>query len=192
MIDVYAYQSTYNDFIGGVVVLQSNISGPTSALGLLATPTRQAYSISVNQTQEIKVQGWGISMEYVLPKNFSFTANAFSDEIKDVPVGFATYFNAPKYRVNLGLSNSGLFFKNRLGGSVVYRWQESFFYEGTFGAGDVPSFGNVDAVVTYRIPKQKAMLKVGATNLWNKYYRTGWGAPSIGGLYYVSYSFNVL
>ena len=192
LIDVYAYQSTYNDFIGGVVVLQSNISGPTSALGLLATPTRQAYSISVNQTQEIKVQGWGISMEYVLPKNFSFTANAFSDEIKDVPVGFATYFNAPKYRVNLGLSNSGLFFKNRLGGSVVYRWQESFFYEGTFGAGDVPSFGNVDAVVTYRIPKQKAMLKVGATNLWNKYYRTGWGAPSIGGLYYVSYSFNVL
>ena len=192
LIDVYAYQSTYNDFIGGVVVLQSNISGPTSALGLLATPTRQAYSISVNQTQEIKVQGWGISMEYVLPKNFSFTANAYSDEIKDVPVGFATYFNAPKYRVNLGLSNSGLFFKNRLGGSVVYRWQESFFYEGTFGSGDVPSFGTVDAAVTYRLPKQKAMLKFGATNLWNKYFRTGWGAPSVGGLYYVSYSFNVL
>ena len=192
LVDVYAYQSKYNDFIGGTVVLQSNVSGATSSLGLLSANTRQAYSISVNQTQEIKVQGWGASIEYLLPKNFTLTANAYSDEIKDVPVGFATYFNAPKYRVNVGLSNSGLFFKNRLGGSVMYRWQESFFYEGTFGAGTIPSYATMDAVASYKIPKHKAVVKLGATNLWNKYYTSGWGAPSIGGLYYVSYSFNVL
>ena len=192
LIDVYAYQSTYNDFIGGVVVLQSNLSGPTSALGLLSANTRQAYSISVNQSQEIKVQGWGASVEYLLPKNFALNVNAFSDEIKDVPAGFATYFNAPKYRVNVGLSNTGLLLKNRLGGSIMWRWQDAFFYEGTFGAGTVPSYTTVDAALTYRIPKHKALVKLGATNLWNKYFTTGWGAPSIGGLYYVSYGFNVL
>lgn len=192
LIDVYAYQSTYNDFIGGVVVLQSNIGGPTSALGLLSGNTRQAYSIAVNQSQEIKVQGWGASVEYLLPKNFSVTANAFSDEISNVPTGFATYFNAPKYRLNFGISNSGLLLKNRLGGSIMWRWQDDFFYEGTFGAGIVPSFTTVDAVITYRIPKHKALVKLGANNLWNKYFTTGWGAPSIGGLYYISYGFNVL
>jgi outer membrane receptor protein involved in Fe transport len=192
LIDVYAYQSKYNDFIGGAVVLQSNLTGATSPLGLLSSSTRQAYSISVNQTQEIKVTGWGASLEYLLPKNFSVTANVYSDEIGDVPVGFATYFNSPKYRVNVGLTNTGLFMKNRLGGSIVYHWQESFMYEGTFGAGQIPAYSTVDAVISYKIPQYKSMVKIGATNLWNKYYNTGWGAPSIGGLYYISYGFNVL
>lgn len=191
IVDAYYYHSNYNDFIGGVVVLQSKVSGPTSALGLLSSSTRQPYSISVNQTQEIKVSGWGLSLEYKLPKNFSLTGNVFSDEISNVPTGFATYFNSPKYRVNVGISNSGLFFKNRLGGSLVYRWQDDFFYEGTFGAGTIPSYGVVDAMLSYSIPKEKSVIKLGATNLWNKYYRTGWGAPQVGGLYYISFGYNL-
>jgi outer membrane receptor protein involved in Fe transport len=82
--------------------------------------------------------------------------------------------------------------KNRLGGSIVYHWQESFMYEGTFGAGQIPAYSTVDAAISYKIPQYKSMVKIGATNLWNKYYNTGWGAPSIGGLYYISYGFNVL
>jgi len=35
------------------------------------------------------------------------------------------------------------------------------------------------------------MIKVGATNLFNKYYRSGFGSAQIGGIYYVSYAFNV-
>jgi len=191
IVDAYYYHSNYNDFIGSVVVLQSKVAGPTSALGLLSASTRQPYSISVNQTQEIKVSGWGLSLEYKLPKNFSLTGNVFSDEISNVPTGFATYFNSPKYRVNVGISNSGLFFKNRLGGSLVYRWQDDFFYEGTFGAGTIPSYGVVDAMLSYSIPKEKSVIKLGATNLWNKYYRTGWGAPQVGGLYYISFGYNL-
>lgn len=191
IIDAYYYHSEYNDFIGGVVVLQSKSSGPTSPLGLLSSTTRQAYSISVNQSQKIKVNGWGLSLEYMLPKNFSLTGNVFSDEISNVQQGFATYFNAPKYRFNIGINNSGLFFKNRLGGSLVYRWQDDFFYEGTFGAGTMPSYGVVDAMLSYKIPENKTTIKLGATNLWNKYYRTGWGAPQVGGLYYVSFGYNL-
>ena len=192
LVDVYAYQSSYNNFIGNVIVLQSNTTGAAAPLGLLSGSTRQAYSISVNQSQEIKVQGWGASVETLLPKNFALSANVFSDQMSDVPAGFATYFNAPKYRVNIGLTNSGLFFNNRLGGSINYRWQDSYFYEGTFGAGTVPAFATIDAVATYKIPQHKAIIKLGATNLWNKYYTTSWGAPKIGGLYYISYGFNVL
>ncbi|MCZ2222412.1 MAG: carboxypeptidase-like regulatory domain-containing protein [Chitinophagales bacterium] len=190
-IDAYYYNSNYDDFIGGVIVLQSKISGPTSPLGLLNATTRQPYSISVNQSQKIKVNGWGISLDYKLPKNFSLTGNVFSDEISNVPKGFATYFNTPKYRFNIGINNSGLFFKGRLGGSLVYRWQDDFFYEGTFGAGNMPSYGVVDGMLSYSIPENKTTIKLGATNLWNKYYRTGWGAPQVGGLYYISFGYNL-
>ena len=108
-----------------------------------------------------------------------------------MPTGFASYFNAPKYRLNLGLSNSGLFDKGRLGGSLIYRWQDKFFYEGTFGAGDLPAFGTIDAVLSYKIPQNKSIIKAGGTNILNKYYRTGWGAPRVGALYYISYGFNL-
>jgi hypothetical protein len=36
------------------------------------------------------------------------------------------------------------------------------------------------------------MLKIGATNLLNEYYRSAVGNPGIGGLYYVSFAYGVL
>lgn len=186
LVDAYVYTSDYQDFITGVTVVQSaNGTIP----GLITN--RNIYNISVNSPTKVKTQGWGLSLEYLLPKNFSVTANVYSDEIKNVPQGFATYFNAPKYRFNVGVNNSGWLFGNRLGGSVIYRWQDAFFYEGTFGAGNIPAYGVVDAVLTYKLPKVKSIVKVGGTNIWNKYYRTGWGAPQVGGLYYFSYGYNL-
>lgn len=186
MVDAYVYNADTKDFISSVTVVQS----PNGLLSGFATG-RNAYNISVNSPTTVKTQGWGLSLEYMLPKNFSVIANVYSDEIKDVPAGFATYFNAPKYRYNLGLSNSGLLDDGKLGGSLIYRWQDKFFYEGTFGAGDLPSFGTVDAVLTYKIPQYKSIVKAGGTNIFNTYYRTGWGAPRVGALWYVSYGFNL-
>jgi hypothetical protein len=36
------------------------------------------------------------------------------------------------------------------------------------------------------------MIKVGGTNIFNRYYQTAYGSPAIGGLYYVSFAYNVL
>jgi hypothetical protein len=36
------------------------------------------------------------------------------------------------------------------------------------------------------------MVKVGGTNIMNHYYRTAFGNPAIGGLYYVSFAYNIL
>jgi outer membrane receptor protein involved in Fe transport len=49
----------------------------------------------------------------------------------------------------------------------------------------------VDAMVSYKFPAQKVLLKLGATNLLNQYYRDGFGNSTIGGLYYVSIGYNV-
>ena len=79
----------------------------------------------------------------------------------------------------------------RYGFGVVVRTQQEFLYEGTFGTGTLPGFTTVDAMVSYKFPKLKSLLKVGGTNIFNNYFRTGFGSPAVGGLYYVSFAYNV-
>ncbi len=190
LIDVYAYWGRYKDFLSSVVAIQSR-NTTFNPFDLLNANTRIAYSVSVNAPGEVSTSGWGASVEYLLPKNFSFTGNLYHDQIGALPTGFVSYFNTPKYRVNMALNNSGFGKDKRYGFSIQYRWANSFLYEGTFGTGVVPYMRTVDAMVSYKLPATKSMIKVGGTNIFNNYYRSGWGNPSIGALYYVSYGWNV-
>ena len=191
LIDVYAYWGRYKDFLSSVTAIQSR-NAVFSPADLLNANTRIGYSISVNAPGEVNTSGWGASAEYMMPNNFSFSGNMYHDRIGELPAGFVSYFNTPKYRVNMALNNSGFGKDKRYGFSIVYRWQNSFYYEGTFGVGMVPWVRTVDAMVSYKLPSTKSMIKIGGTNIFNKYYRTGWGNPQIGGLFYVSYGWNVL
>jgi outer membrane receptor protein involved in Fe transport len=198
LIDIYAYWAKYKDFLGGVNVIQSNNGSPAGLIGYNpnftpgnAALTRNIYSVSVNQTTDVTTNGWGASVEYLLPKNFSISGNVYSDVIGPTPSGFVTYFNTPKYRGNAAFNNSGFGPKNLFGFSVVYRWLQGFHYDGTFAAGEVPAYKTLDAMVSMKLPKTKSLIKIGGTNILNKYYRTGYGNPQIGGLYYISFGWNV-
>lgn len=193
LIDVYAYWAKYKDFLSSVTVLQARTapSGPASFFDVLDANKRIAYSISVNSPGDVKTNGWGASVEYLLPRNFSVSGNLYSDNIGDLPAGYVSYFNTPKYRVNMAFNNSGFGKDGRYGFSIVYRWTNTFNYEGTFGAGHMPYTRTVDAMISYKLPSTKSLIKIGGTNIFNKYYRTGWGNPQIGGLYYVSFGWNV-
>lgn len=193
LIDVYAYWASYKDFLSGVTVIQARNAptGPASFFDVLDANKRIGYSISVNTPGNVKTNGWGASAEYLLPKNFSISGNLYSDMIGDLPAGFISYFNTPKYRVNMAFNNTGFGKGDRFGFSMVFRWTDKFRYEGTFGAGEMPSVNTLDAMVSYKLPATKSLIKVGATNMLNNYYRTGWGNPQIGGLYYVSFGWNV-
>lgn len=189
LIDAYVYNSRYQNFISGVTVLQSR--GSFNPMNLLFESSRIAYSISTNAPGEVTVRGWGASADLLLAKNFTLGANIYSDEIGDLPPGFVSYFNTSKYRTNITFANSGFGKDNRFGFNLVYRNVSDFFYEGTFGTGQMPGYNTLDGQVSYKFPAIKTLMKVGGTNLLNKYYRTGWGNPAIGGLYYVSFAYNV-
>ncbi len=189
LVDAYMYNSRYQNFISGVTVIQSR--GSYNPMNLLFESSRIAYSISTNAPGEVTVKGWGASADLLLPKNFTLGANIYSDEIGDLPTGFVSYFNTSKYRTNITFANSGFGKDNRLGFNLVYRNVSDFFYEGTFGTGQMPGYTTLDGQVSYKFPAIKTIMKVGGTNLLNKYYRTGWGNPAIGGLYYVSFAYNV-
>jgi outer membrane receptor protein involved in Fe transport len=195
-VDAYYYFSKYNDFLGRIAVGQSgNVSygngasvGTASPVDLLNPLITRNLSYIQNTDQEVKAVGWGISLEYQLPRNFTIYGNVFSDELKDVPAGVVTSFNAPKYRYNIGLRNENVY--RNIGMNFVWKWQDENFYEGTFATGTLPAFGTLDGQISYRLPKTKSLFRIGATNILNQYNRTGYGNPYIGGLYYVSYGYN--
>lgn len=188
LVDAYAYYSVYKNFVATIGVAQSGTGAPT-ATDLYSPFTTRNVSYVQNAAEDVKAIGWGVSAEYQLGRGFNLYGNVFSDKLQDVPSGFVSFFNAPLYRWNLGLRNDNVY-KN-IGFNVVVKWQDNNYYEGTFVSGTLPYFTWVDAQVTYRVPKTKSVFRVGGTNLGNSYYRTGFGSPYVGGLYYVSYGYNL-
>jgi outer membrane receptor protein involved in Fe transport len=186
LVDAYFYYSQYQNFLVSEAVVQSQ-SGPN--FQLYSNFSSNSVSYVQNSTQTVKSTGWGIGLEYKLVKNYMLYGNVFSDVLKDVAPGDVTFFNAPKYRFNIGLRNDNVC-KN-IGFNTVVKWQDNNYYEGTFVSGTLPYFAWVDAQITYKPAKTKSTFRVGGTNLGNNYYRTGYGSPAVGGLYYVSYGYNL-
>lgn len=196
LVDAYGYYGQYKNFITRRLIIQPYIGDRTKLItdigaGLPPANLGNIYSIPVNTTSKVKTLGWGFSLDYRLPKGFQIGANVSSDELKDVPAGFKTYFSTPKYRTNVSFGNTGFAYKKRLGFNVTYRWQDKFSYESDFTNGEIPAIHSIDAQVSYKIPSAKTIIKLGANNIFNQYYTNGVGNAIIGGLYYVSIGYNI-
>jgi outer membrane receptor protein involved in Fe transport len=189
LLDAYFYYSKYDNFIVSTAVVQSQADGVDNRYQLYSNFSSNNVSYNQNSTRTVKTNGWGIGIEYKAFKNYMVYGNVFSDVLKDVAPGDVTFFNAPKYRFNIGLRNDNVC--NNIGFNIVAKWQDNNYYEGTFVSGTLPYFTWVDAQVTYKPAKTKSTFRVGGTNLGNNYYRTGYGSPAVGGLYYVSYGYNL-
>lgn len=186
LVDGYVYYSQYQDFLVSEAVVQSR-TGPNFELYSAYSSTNVSYV--QNSNDKVKSIGWGLGLEYQLIKKYVLYGNVFSDQLRDVDPSVVTFFNAPKYRFNIGLRNENVC--HNIGFNVVFKWQDNNYYEGTFVSGTLPYFGWWDAQVTYRPPTTKSTFRVGGTNLGNQYQRTGFGSPSVGGLYYISYGYNL-
>ncbi|MBO9202293.1 MULTISPECIES: TonB-dependent receptor [Niastella] len=191
LIDAYGYYSQYKDFLGRKAVGRGASADQSKAFAELASPfTTTNYSFIYNSSSTVKALGWGVSVNYNLKKGYQVGVNVSGDKLNDVEPGLVTFFNTPKVRFNATFGNEKINNSN-WGFNILYRWQDKMLWEGTFGSGEVASFGSLDGQVNYRLPKIKSMIKLGATNLLNKYYTTAFGNPSVGGLYYVSFGYNV-
>jgi outer membrane receptor protein involved in Fe transport len=188
LIDVYGYFGQYQDFLGRINTFQTttgiaaDITNPSKRIGI---------SVPNNSADKVKTYGFGFSVDYRLPSNFTVGANIASDVLKDVPTGFVAYFNAPKYKTNVTIANTGFGPKNRLGANVAYRWQQSYYYQGDFANGQLPDVHTLDAQISLKLPATKSMIKLGANNLLNQYYYNAIGNSQIGGLYYLSFGYNI-
>jgi outer membrane receptor protein involved in Fe transport len=185
LIDAYGYYGQYKDFLSRFNTRQ--FAGATPTPG----ESGQNISIVVNAPGKVTSFGWGASFDYRLPRNFLVGFNIASDELTNVPANFVAYFNAPKYKTNFNIGNAGFGPNKRIGANVTYKWQKSLFYQGDFANGQLPDVHTVDAQISYKLPATKSIIKLGANNLLNEYYYNAIGNSQIGGLYYVSFGFNV-
>ncbi|MEO6949966.1 MAG: TonB-dependent receptor [Ginsengibacter sp.] len=200
LVDLYGYYGIYNDFITRRLVAQS-VNGDVSVFKAASPDAIKAnlnnpalattYSVPTNVQDKVTTYGYGLSLTYSLPRNFTLSANATSDNLDNVPDGFVASFNTPKYRAGATFSNTGFGYQDRVGFNLTYRWQDDVQFQSDFATGLVPAFQTLDAQVSYKLPKEKVLLKLGGTNLLNQYYRNGFGNATIGGLYYVAIGYNL-
>ncbi|GAA4468207.1 TonB-dependent receptor [Nibrella saemangeumensis] len=205
LLDVNYYNSTYRNLISGQVIVQ-----PTGAT------TRNVYSLPTNYTKDVRTQGFGIGVDYLLPRNFTVGGNLSNNTLNTDGVtmfnkeknrnvlddGFMVGFNTPKYRYNLNFGNRNIS-NSGWGFNIVYRHQDAFYWQSSFIAPAarlaannqlmvVPAINTLDAQVSKRIPSIRSILKLGGSNILKQEYTTGIGNPTVGSMYYISLTFDEL
>ena len=214
-VDALYFHSNYAGFISTQTVYQP----ANGQLNDFMTNAYRTLQISTNSSNDIFVDGWAIGGTYTISRGFALSGNyahqvgtvtlrdlqgtivndnagnpIIKRKMSDsevVKIG-RNYFNSPENRYTVSLGNPQL--TARLGASIFFRWTDKMWYEQGITAGDawLPSWSSLDAQASYKMPLLKSVIKVGGTNILNKYYAQGYGLAQIGGLYYLSITFDEL
>ncbi len=208
IIDASAYYSTYNDFLANETVVAPlygnvdpdgdgviNLSDPETQQAILALQNEDfvGYQTYTNSDETVNSYGAAISVSTKVLDGFDLSANYTWSRLDFDVAGnpdFRTNFNTPEHKVKLGFGKTELF-KN-VGFNVAWRWSDNYFWEASFGDGEVPAFNVLDAQVNFKIPSLKTTIKAGASNLLADEYFTAFGTGYIGSQYYLSLTINNL
>ena len=209
-VDAYYYSNVYKNFSSDARVIQVTPEGATAlkglgvdpVVGLLSPQYRQVYSFPSSSIGKTTSNGWGLGLDYNLSKGFNLGVNVSQNVLKSadqsiIDDGNQISYNTPKYRYNITFGNRNIA-KSGIGFNLIFRHQDSFLWNSSFvstpdpSVSIVPAANVVDFQINKRLPSLKSVVKLGASNLFNKYYITSYGNPSIGGQYYVSLVFDEL
>ena len=203
LLDVSYYHGQYRDFLINQVVIRPNSPvlladgtvNPAAAADILTATNRQAFQLYTNAADRVSTDGASAGLTATLNRGYRLNANATWAQfnILDANPNNIPAFNTPRFKTNVLLSNDRL--TNRMGFSVAWHWQEAFDWYGTFNEnrpGRIPAYSLLDAQVSYRVPSLKTTLKAGASNLTNNYVVQAYGSPAVGGLYYLTLTFDDL
>jgi iron complex outermembrane receptor protein len=196
LVDFSVYKNTYEDFINTQAVL-SPLYGTVgdNALSVLAMVNGdyETWSVYTNSSAEIRSWGGAIGVSTKIFNGFDLSANytkSVLDFDADLNPDFATNWNTPEHKVKGQFGHPKLF-KN-FGFNVAWRYNSEFYWEATFGEGEVPANHVFDAQVSLTLPKLNTVLKAGAANLGGNEYFTAFGSGLIGSQYYLSLTINNL
>ncbi|WP_431133421.1 TonB-dependent receptor [Psychroserpens mesophilus] len=208
IIDASAYYSSYKDFLANETVVAPlygnvdpngdgliDLTDPQTQLAVDALLNKDVVGYQTYTNSEEKVNSYGAAVQvstkvlgdFDLSANYTYAKMDF--DIKSNP-DFRTNFNTPEHKVKASFGNTELF-KN-FGFNLAWRWSDNYYWESSFGDGEIPAFHVVDAQINYRIPSLKSSIKVGGTNLLQDEYFTAFGTGYIGSQYYISWTINNL
>ena len=197
VIDFDAYTNIYDGFLGQVnvsVPLRQNVGSDSAVLDMLTANKNNIAKYKVYTNAKDTYNNYGSSLgvtysfyqKYVanVTVNYNKISSAHNDDV------FQTGFNTPDWSTNVGIGNREII-KN-VGFNVIWKWQNSFYWESQLVNGTVGAFSTVDAQVNLRLPKIKSIIKVGATDLLNTKYIQYAGGPTIGALVYTTFTIDGL
>jgi iron complex outermembrane recepter protein len=199
--DVDFYYNQYNNFIGQLDVTQpyQGTIGQTGGINdsiptyLNAGGSKvKKYKLWTNSKSNISNYGFDIGLNYNFYKTYNIGANlsiAALDQVASADA-FTPAFNTPEYITNISFGNREIV-KN-IGFNIVWHWQDQFYWNSPLANGTVPAYNTFDGQVNYKVPNINTTIKVGATNIFNKYHTQYIGGPEIGGFYYVTFIFDEL
>lgn len=213
-LDAYYYYSAYEDFNAEIDFTQAvDLTDTNTRDGYAPVPDfdpnsnagkdaiinnnvpggrLQRYGFDVNADGTVESQGFAVEAEYILGSGYSFGGNvAYNDLISQqdlIDQGFRASYNTPEWRYNLRLRNRKL--TNNIGFNIVYRWQDAFLWESSFGEGIIDAYGTLDAQISYKIPAYHTIIKLSGSNILNDYHNTSFGNPRLGGIYLISLTFD--
>ncbi len=202
-LDIDAYSNQYHGFLGQVQVFVpkgEKVGSDAAALAMLdrnrdatvATSTTAAsngqdrYRVYTNAKNTYRNYGSSLGVTYNFYKKYTVSGNVNYNKMKSNATDdiFVTGFNTPDWSTNLSFGNRAIV-KN-IGFNAAWRWQNAFLWESPLVTGGIAAFSTVDAQVTFRLPKAKATIKVGGSDIFNHRYLQYAGGPTLGGLYYVA------
>jgi outer membrane receptor protein involved in Fe transport len=196
IVDLSVYYNKYKDFISTenvVAPFYGTVGDNSLSVAALANDDYQVYQTYTNSPADVNSYGGSIGIDikvfgdYDLGGSYTFTKQDFDQAAYP---DFETSFNTPENQVKLSFGNTDVL-KN-LGFNVAWRWSDAYYWQATFGDGDIPSYNTADVQINYRVPKIKSMFKIGASNAFGKEYYTAIGSGSIGSIYYASWTINNL
>jgi outer membrane receptor protein involved in Fe transport len=187
LVDLNYYYTSYTNFVG----TQSVHSKVSTVHQCKQVNAGEAWTLSANSPSTLTSYGIGLGLSNYFPKNFNLSGNYnFTTFHGQQDPGFLTSFNTPRNHFGLGLSNSKL--AGNFGFNITWRYQEAFVWESLFGKATMPAYGVLNAQVNYKFTALKTMIKLGGTNLGGYDYRTSFGSPFVGQVYYISFIFDEL
>lgn len=216
LVDVDFYYNSYRNFIaqveayvpvkqtntttspirdplpGNYQPLAESADGLTAVATALNTRATQArYRLWTNSRSQVRNYGGSAGLRYEVAGGYLLGANATYARLARTESGdgLEDGFNTPRWMYNLTVGNENVY--HNLGFGLTYRHQVSYFSQTFLVSGEVPAYGTLDAQLSYHLPAAQVRLKLGATNVLNRYYVSYLGGPSVGGLYYLALSYGL-
>ena len=193
-IDANIYRNAYQDFISTEAVI-SPYYGQVGDNGLsilaIANGDFETYSAYTNTDAEIESWGATVGVRTKIFNGYDLSANYTKSVLEfdqEAYPDFSTNWNTPEDKWKVQFGNTNLF--DNVGFNVAWRWFTDFYWESTFGNGDVPSTHVIDAQINFTLPKWNSVIKIGGANIGGDEYFTAFGSGFIGTQYYISWTAN--
>lgn len=201
LMDVDFYYNAYRDFIAQVeayvplstdgAALPAGTDLNTVATTLNARAGQARYRLWTNSQSQVTNLGGSAGLRYDAGHDYQAGINATYTRLNRTENGdgLEDGFNTPRWAYNLSLGNENVW--HHFGFGLNFRHQVSYFSQTFLVSGDVPAYSTLDAQLSCQIPAAQVRLKMGASNVLNRYYVSYLGGPSVGGLYYLTVTYGL-